>query len=97
MGACLRVFLTCENQTLLKFRTADLLHKLEDRTEVIRLNVHGWYAHGRYVKKIAVHFKWTTQKVREVLLLNARDLEITRSRRKNRAYIFSFCLNVVLK
>lgn len=92
MGACLRVFLTCENQTLLKFRTADLRKKLKDRTEVIRLNAQGWY-----VKKIAVHFKWTAQKVREVLLLNGRALEITRSRRKNRAYIFSFCLNVVLK
>ena len=31
-------------------------------TEVIRLNAHGWY-----VEKIAAHFNWTRQTVREVL------------------------------
>ncbi len=31
-------------------------------TEVIRLNAHGWY-----VEKIAAHFDWTPQTVREVL------------------------------
>lgn len=32
------------------------------RSEVIRLNAHGWY-----VEKIAAHFNWTPQTVREVL------------------------------
>lgn len=32
------------------------------RAEVIRLNAHGWY-----VQKIAAHFNWTAQTVREVL------------------------------
>ncbi len=32
------------------------------RAEVIRLNAHGWY-----VEKIAAHFNWTSQTVREVL------------------------------
>ena len=36
--------------------------KVKDRSEVIRLNAEGWY-----VEKIAAHFKWTPQTVREVL------------------------------
>ena len=63
MGARLRVFLTREqDQTLLKLRTGDVPQKVKDRAEVIRLNAHGWY-----VEKIAAHFNWTPQTVREVL------------------------------
>lgn len=63
MGARLRVFLTREqDQTLLNLRTADVPQKVKDRAEVIRLNAHGWY-----VEKIADHFNWTAQTVREVL------------------------------
>ena len=63
MGARLRVFLTNEqNKTLLNLKTADVPQKVKDRAEVIRLNAHGWY-----VEKIAVHFNWTAQTVREVL------------------------------
>ena len=36
--------------------------KVKDRAEVIRLNAHGWY-----VEKIAVHFDWDEQTVRDVL------------------------------
>jgi transposase len=63
MGARLRVFLTSEqNKTLLNLRTTDVPQKVKDRAEVIRLNAHGWY-----VEKIAAHFNWTCQTVREVL------------------------------
>lgn len=63
MAARLRVFLTREqDKTLLNLRTADVPQKVKDRAEVIRLNAHGWY-----VEKIAVHFDWTAQTVREVL------------------------------
>jgi len=63
MGARLRVFLTREQDTtLLNLRTADVPQKVKDRAEVIRLNAHGWY-----VEKIAAHFNWTPQTVREVL------------------------------
>lgn len=63
MGARLRVFLTGEqDKTLLNLRTADVPQKVKDRAEVIRLNAHGWY-----VEKIAAHFNWTPQTVREVL------------------------------
>jgi transposase len=63
MGSRLRVFLTKEqDQTLFKLRTADVPQKVKDRAEVIRLNAHGWY-----VEKIAAHFDWTAQTVREVL------------------------------
>ena len=63
MGARLRIFLTREqDQTLLNLRTADVPQKVKDRAEVIRLNAHGWY-----VEKIAAHFNWTAQTVREVL------------------------------
>lgn len=63
MGARLRVFLTREqDRSLLKLRTADVPQKVKDRAEIIRLNAHGWY-----VEKIAVHFNWTPQTVREVL------------------------------
>jgi transposase len=63
MGARLRVFLTREqDRTLLKLRTRDVPQKVKDRAEVIRLNAHGWY-----VEKIADHFNWSSQTVREVL------------------------------
>jgi transposase len=63
MGARLRVFLTREqDKTLFNLRTADAPQKVKDRAEVIRLNAHGWY-----VEKIAAHFNWTPQTVREVL------------------------------
>ena len=63
MGARLRVFLTSsQDQTLFKLRTEDVPQKVKDRAEVIRLNAHGWY-----VEKIAAHFHWTPQTVREVL------------------------------
>ena len=63
MGARLRVFLTGEqDRSLLKLRTADVPQKVKDRAQVIRLNAHGWY-----VEKIAAHFNWTAQRVREVL------------------------------
>lgn len=63
MGARLRVFLTQQqDKTLLKLRTAAVPQKVKDRAEVIRLNAHGWY-----VEKIAAHFNWTSQTVREVL------------------------------
>ncbi|MCC5611802.1 helix-turn-helix domain-containing protein [Nostoc sp. CHAB 5834] len=63
MGARLRVFLTNEeNKTLLNLRIGDVPQKVKDRAEVIRLNADGWY-----VEKIAAHFNWTVQTVREVL------------------------------
>ncbi len=63
MGARLRVFLTREqDRTLLNLRTADTPQKVKDRAEVIRLNAHGWY-----VEKIAAHFNWSPQTVRDVL------------------------------
>ena len=63
MGARLRVFLTQQqDKILLQLRTADVPQKVKDRAEVIRLNAHGWY-----VEKIAAHFNWTSQTVREVL------------------------------
>ena len=36
--------------------------KSKTPAEIIRLNAHGWY-----VEKIAAHFNWTPQTVREVL------------------------------
>lgn len=63
MGARLRVFLTREqDKNLLNLKIADVPQKVKDRAEVIRLNAHGWY-----VEKIAAHFNWTPQTVREVL------------------------------
>ncbi|MFN6499043.1 MAG: IS630 family transposase [Nostoc sp. DedQUE01] len=63
MGARLRVFLTSnQDKTLLNLRTGDAPQKVKDRAEIIRLNAHGWY-----VEKIAAHFNWTPQTVREVL------------------------------
>ncbi|HAT15367.1 MAG TPA: hypothetical protein DCS91_18935 [Microcoleaceae bacterium UBA11344] len=63
MGARFRVFLTQDqDKTRLNLRTADVPQKVKDRAEVIRLNAEGWY-----VEKIADHFKWTPQTVREVL------------------------------
>jgi transposase len=40
----------------------DVPQKVKDRAELIRLNADGWY-----VEKIAAHFHWTAQTVREVL------------------------------
>ena len=63
MGARLRVILTCkQDKTLLKLRTEDIPQKVKDRAEAIGLNAHGWY-----VEKIAAHFDWTAETVREVL------------------------------
>ena len=63
MGARLRVFLTRDqDKTLLNLRTTDAPQKVKERAEIIRLNAHGWY-----VEKIAAHFNWTPQTVREVL------------------------------
>lgn len=63
MGARLRIFLTSEqDKTLLQLRKEDVPQKVKDRAEVIRLNAHGWY-----VEKIAAHFNWTSQTVRQVL------------------------------
>lgn len=63
MGSRLRVFLTPEqDKTLFNLRTADVPQKVKDRAEVIRLSAHDWY-----VEKIAAHFNWTAQTVREVL------------------------------
>ncbi|WP_224092388.1 IS630 family transposase [Nostoc sp. MS1] len=63
MGSRLRVFLTPkQDKILFNLRTADVPQKVKDRAEVIRLSAHGWY-----VEKIADHFDWTAQTVREVL------------------------------
>lgn len=63
MGCRLRVFLTPkQDKILFNLRTADVPQKVKDRAEVIRLSAHGWY-----VEKIADHFDWTAQTVREVL------------------------------
>lgn len=63
MGSRLRVFLTSEqDRNLFNLRTVDVPQKVKDRAEVIRLSAHGWY-----VEKIAAHFNWTAQTVREVL------------------------------
>jgi Homeodomain-like domain len=63
MGALLGVFLTRKrDKTLFNLITVDMPQKVKDRAEVIRLNAHGWY-----VEKIAAHFHWTSQTVREVL------------------------------
>jgi len=63
MGARLRIFLTKEqDKTLLKLRTANVPQKVKDRALVVRLNAQGWY-----VEKIAAHFNWIPQTVREVL------------------------------
>jgi transposase len=43
-------------------RTANVPQKVKDRALVVRLNAQGWY-----VEKIAAHFNWTPQTVREVL------------------------------
>ena len=43
-------------------RNTNVPQKVKDRAEVIRLNAYGWY-----VEKIAAHFNWTPQTVREVL------------------------------
>ncbi|BAU63519.1 transposase [Stanieria sp. NIES-3757] len=63
MGSRLMVFLTREQDRILfNLRTAEVPQKVQDRAEVIRLSADGWY-----VEKIATHFHWTAQTVREVL------------------------------
>lgn len=63
MGARLRVFLTREqDKTFRNLITTNVLQKVKDRAEVIRLN-----ACRLYVEKIAAHFNWIPQTVREVL------------------------------
>lgn len=64
MGARLRVFLTREeDRTLFELRAATTVsQKVKDRALVVRLNSHGWY-----IEKIAAHFNWTDQTVRETL------------------------------
>ncbi|BAY74084.1 transposase [Nostoc linckia NIES-25] len=63
MGSRLRVFLSPkQDKTLFDLRTADVPQKVKDRAEVVRLSANGWY-----VEKIAAHFGWTAQTVREVL------------------------------
>lgn len=63
MGSRLRIFLTRQqDKMLLNLRSADVPQKVKDRAEVIRLNAHGWY-----VEKIAAHFNWNPQTVRDVL------------------------------
>ena len=63
MGSRLRVFITPQqDKTLFNLRTADVPQKVKDRAEVVRLNAHGWY-----VEKIAAHFNWSAQTVREIL------------------------------
>jgi len=64
MGARLRVFLTAEeDRTLLELRSATTIpQRVNDRAEVVRLNFRGWY-----VEKIAVHFDWHVDTVRNAL------------------------------
>ena len=64
MPARLRVFLNQEeDRTLFELRTAlAVSQKVKDRAEVVRLNSRGWY-----VEKIAAHFNWADQTVRETL------------------------------
>ncbi|WDD36596.1 helix-turn-helix domain containing protein (plasmid) [Nostoc sp. UHCC 0926] len=63
MGSRLRVFLTKEqDKTLFYLRAADVPQKVKDRAQMIRLSANSWY-----VEKIAAHFHWTAQTVREVL------------------------------
>jgi transposase len=63
MGARLRVILTeDEDSALFDLRTENVPQKVKDRAEALRMNAHGWY-----VEKIAEHFHWTPQTVRQVL------------------------------
>jgi transposase len=64
MGARLRVFLTAEeDRTLFELRGATTVpQRVKDRAEVLRLNYRGWY-----VEKIAAHFNWHVETVRETL------------------------------
>jgi hypothetical protein len=46
---------------LFELRTATTVAvRIKDRAEVVRLNAHGWY-----VEKIAAHFNWHPQTVRD--------------------------------
>lgn len=64
MGARLRVFLTAEeDRTLFELRGATTVaQRVKDRAEVLRLNYRGWY-----VEKIAEHFNWHVETVRDTL------------------------------
>ena len=64
MGARLRVFLTPEeDRTLFELRKATTLpQRVKDRASVVRLNADGWY-----VEKIASHFNWSVERVRDTL------------------------------
>lgn len=64
MGARLRVFLTAEeDRTLFELRSATTVpQRVKDRAEVVRLNYRGWY-----VEKIAEHFNWHVETVRDAL------------------------------
>lgn len=64
MAARLRIFLTPEeDRTLFELRTATTVAvRIKDRAEVVRLNAHGWY-----VEKIAAHFNWHPQTVRDTI------------------------------
>jgi len=64
MGARLRVFLNREeDRTLFELRTATTVsQRVKDRASVVRLNSQGWY-----IEKIADHFNWTDQTVRDTL------------------------------
>ncbi len=64
MGARLRTFLNPEeDRTLFELRTAQgIPQRTKDRAEVVRLNAHGWQ-----VEKIAAHFNWAEDTVRETI------------------------------
>ena len=58
----MRVFLaTEEDRTLLELRSATTLpQRVNDRTEAVQINFRGWY-----VEKIAAHFDWYVDTVRD--------------------------------
>lgn len=64
MGARLRIFLNREeDRTLFELRTAQSVpQRTKDRAEVLRLNARGWH-----VNKIAAHFNWAEQTVRQTI------------------------------
>jgi len=64
MGARLRIFLKPEeDRTLFELRTAQgVPQRTKDRADVLRLNAHGWS-----VDKIATHFNWAKQTVRQAI------------------------------
>ncbi len=64
MGARLRIFLTPEEDRILfELRAAQgVPQRTKDRAAVLRLNAHGWK-----VEKIASHFNWAKDTVRETI------------------------------